>query len=110
MARPQSPDYDKRRAAILAAAASLYARHGFQGASVADLAAACSTSKSLIYHYFPSKDDILYAAMATHLDDLVAAAADATQSGGAEEKLRALTRAFMRLYVGAQDSHKVLLN
>jgi AcrR family transcriptional regulator len=110
MARPQSPDYDKRRAAILAAAAGLYARRGFQGASVADLAAACSTSKSLIYHYFPSKDDILYAAMAAHLDDLVAAADDATRKGGAEAKLRALTRAFMRLYVGAQDSHKVLLN
>ena len=110
MARPQSPDYDKRRDAILAAAAHLYARHGFQGASVADLAKACSTSKSLIYHYFPSKDDILYAAMAAHLDALVAAAGAATLTGSAEEKLRALTLAFMRLYVGAEDSHKVLLN
>src|SRR6185503_3903113 len=110
MARPQSPDYDKRRDAILAAAARLYARRGFQGASVADLAKACRTSKSLIYHYFPSKDDILYAAMAAHLDALVAAAEQATRTGGAEAKLRALTLAFMRLYAGAQDSHKVLLN
>jgi AcrR family transcriptional regulator len=110
MARPQSPDYDKRRAAILAAAARLYAKRGFAGASVADLANACSTSKSLIYHYFPSKDDILYAAMAAHLDALVAAAEEATRTGSAEAKLRALTQAFMALYVGAQDSHKVLLN
>lgn len=110
MARPQSPDYDKRREAILDAAAQLYARRGFQGASVADLAKACSTSKSLIYHYFPSKDDILYATMAAHLDALVEAAEDATRTGSAEEKLRALTHAFMALYVGAEDSHKVLLN
>lgn len=110
MARPQSPDYDKRRDAILVAAAHLYARRGFQGASVADLAKACRTSKSLIYHYFPSKDDILHAAMAAHLDALVEAAEGATRTGGAEEKLRALTLAFMRLYVGARDSHKVLLN
>lgn len=110
MARPQSPDYDKRREAILAAAAHLYARRGFSGASVADLANACRTSKSLIYHYFPSKDDILYAAMAAHLDALVAAAEEATRTGSAEAKLRALTHAFMRLYAGAQDSHKVLLN
>jgi len=110
MARPQSPDYDKRREAILAAAAHLYAARGFAGASVADLAKACRTSKSLIYHYFPSKDDILYAAMATHLDALVSAAEEASQAGSAEARLRALTRAFMRLYVGAQDSHKVLLN
>ncbi|HMG47217.1 MAG TPA: TetR/AcrR family transcriptional regulator [Allosphingosinicella sp.] len=110
MARPQSPDYDKRREAILAAAARLYARRGFSGASVADLAKACSTSKSLIYHYFPSKDDILYAAMAAHLDALVAAAEEATRGGAPEQQLRALTHAFMRLYVGAEDSHKVLLN
>jgi AcrR family transcriptional regulator len=110
MARPQSPDYDKRRDAILAAAAHLYARHGFQGASVADLAKACNTSKSLIYHYFPSKDDLLYACMASHLDALVAAAEEATRTGNAEARLRALTHAFMGLYVGAQDSHKVLLN
>ena len=110
MARPQSPDDDKRRDAILAAAARLYARRGFQGASVADLASACSTSKSLIYHYFPSKDDTLHAVMAAHLDDLVDAADEAMQAGNAEERLRALTLAFMRLYAGARDSHKVLLN
>src|SRR4051794_5384787 len=110
MARPQSPDYDRRRDAILAAAAHLYAQRGFQGASVADLAKACSTSKSLIYHYFPSKDDLLYATMAAHLDALVAAAEEATRMGSADARLRALTRAFMRLYVGAEDSHKVLLN
>ncbi|HEY0625592.1 MAG TPA: TetR/AcrR family transcriptional regulator [Allosphingosinicella sp.] len=110
MARPQSPDYDKRRDAIVAAAAHLYSRRGFQGASVSDLASACGTSKSLIYHYFPSKDDILYEVMAAHLDALVDAADDAMQAGNAEDRLRALTHAFMRLYVGAQDSHKVLLN
>jgi AcrR family transcriptional regulator len=110
MARPQSPDYDKRREAIVAAAAGLYARRGFQGTSVADLAKACGTSKALIYHYFTSKEGILYDVMAAHLDALVDAAGDAMQAGDARERLRALTLAFMHLYVGAQDSHKVLLN
>jgi AcrR family transcriptional regulator len=110
MARPQSPDYDRRRQAIVEAAGHLYARRGFQGASISDLASACGTSKALIYHYFPSKDDILYEVMAAHLDDLVDAAEDAIRSGTAEERLRALTLAFMRLYAGARDSHKVLLN
>ena len=110
MARPQSPDYDKRRESILRMAARLYARQGFNGASVSDLAKACRSSKSLIYHYFPAKDDILYQVMAAHLDALVAAAREATRSGSPEEKLRALTLAFMRLYVDAHDSHKVLLN
>lgn len=110
MARPQSPDYDKRRDAIVAAAGHLYAQRGFTGASVSDLANECGTSKSLIYHYFPSKDDILYEVMAAHLDALVDAADDAMRSGSAKERLRALTLSFMRLYAGARDSHKVLLN
>ena len=110
MARPQSPDYDQRRAAILAAAARLYARRGFRGASIADLASACKASKSLIYHYFPSKEDILREVMASHLDALVEAAREATRDGSAEARLRALTLAFMHLYVDAQDSQKVLLN
>lgn len=110
MARPQSPDYDKRREAILDAAARLFAARGFSGASMADLAKACGTSKSLVYHYFPSKDDVLYAVMTSHLDDLVGAAEGAAQSGDAKARLHALTRAFMRLYVGAEDRHKVLLN
>ncbi len=111
MARPQSPDYDRRRAAILDAAARLYAARGFNGASVADLANACGTSKSLIYHYFPAKDDILYAVMTSHLDDLVEAAENATRAGGdAAARLAALTRAFLRLYAGAESRHKVLLN
>src|SRR5918998_1060964 len=110
MARPQSPDYDKRREAIVGTAAGLYARHGFDGTSVADLATACGASKSLVYHYFPSKEDILYEVMAAHLDSLVEAADDVMRSGDARERLRALALAFMYLYRGAQDSHKVLLN
>jgi AcrR family transcriptional regulator len=110
MARPQSPDYDRRREAILEAAADLYAKKGFPGASVAELASACRTSKSLIYHYFPSKDDILYAVMAEHLDTLTEAAESACATGSADDRLRALTVAFMRLYAGAQNHHKVLLN
>ena len=95
----------------MAAAAQLYARRGFPGASIADLAKACGSSKSLVYHYFPSKDDILYEVMAAHLDALVDAAEDAIRAGGEpRERLRALTFGFMQLYVGAQNHHKVLLN
>ena len=110
MARPQSPDYDQRRAAILKAAARLFARRGFSGTSLADLAAASGTSKSLFYHYFPSKEALLEAVMAAHLDALVEAAG--AQQGGlpAPARLRALTRAFLHLYSEAQDEQKVLLN
>ena len=112
MARPQSPDYDRRRDAIVDLAARLYAERGFQGASIADLAKACGASKSLIYHYFPSKEDILYEVMASHLELLLEAAEEAVgeKPAPADERLRKLSLSFMRLYSGAAHRHKVLLN
>lgn len=112
MARPQSPDYDQKREAIVDAAARLFAQRSFQGASVADLAKACSTSKSLVYHYFPSKEDILHEVMTAHLELLMRAADDVmTLSAlGPRTRLHSLALAFMKLYIGAADSHRVLLN
>lgn len=111
MARTQAADYDERKLAIVEQAASLFASHGFSGASVADIAERCKTSKSLIYHYYESKEDILYDVMISHVRALEAAAADALAgSASADQKLRDLTQLFMALYVGAADRHKVLLN
>lgn len=111
MARTQAADYDQRRAHIVEQAARLYARDGFLGASVSQLAEACDLSKSAIYHYYPSKEDILFDVMHSHVLALDEAAREvAASSAAANEKLRALTHAFMRLYVGAAHRHKVLLN
>ncbi len=111
MARTQAPDYDARREAIIAAAAALFAREGFNGASVADLAKRCKSSKALVYHYFKAKEDLLYEVMISHVRGLeLAARAAMALEARAERKLRELARCFMALYVGAADRHKVLLN
>jgi AcrR family transcriptional regulator len=111
MARTQAADYDQRRAAIVEQAARLYARKGFLGASVADLADTLGASKSLIYHYYPSKEDILFEVMDAHLRALAEAADEVMARDLApSDKLREIARAFMRLYVGAAARHKVLLN
>lgn len=111
MARTQAADYDRRREAIVDRAARLFASSGFRGTSVSDLAKACETSKSLLYHYYPSKEDVLYAVMSSHIDqlcedvELVMARNDAPA-----ERLHALIHSFMGHYVGAADRQKVLLN
>jgi AcrR family transcriptional regulator len=111
MARTQAADYDERKLGIVEAAAALYATRGFNGASVADLAERCKTSKSLIYHYYQSKEDILFDVMISHVRALDEAAREAVAGeGAAAGKLRRLAHAFMALYVGAADRHKVLLN
>lgn len=111
MARTQAADYDERREAIVAAAAALFAREGFAGASVSDLSKRCKMSKALIYHYFKSKEDILYEVMISHVRALdIAAREAAAGAAGPERKLRELAHAFLALYVSAADRHKVLLN
>jgi len=111
MARTQSADYAIRREAIVDRAAELFAERGFLGASIADLADALKTSKSLIYHYYDSKEDILFDVMHSHVKALLdAAEAIAAKPLPPEEKLRALTHAFVELYVDAAARQRVLLN
>jgi AcrR family transcriptional regulator len=111
MARTQAADYEQRREAIVEKAAHLFASTGFMGASVSDLAAACETSKSLIYHYYPSKEDILYAVMTSHVDQLTEDVAKVmAREAPAAELLRDLVHAFMNHYLDAADRQKVLLN
>jgi len=111
MARTQAVDYDERKQAIVETAAALFAARGFNGASVADIAQRGKISKSLIYHYYESKEDILYDVMISHVRALEAAAREAIAGDDRpDRKLRELAHRFMALYVGAADRHKVLLN
>lgn len=111
MARTQSPDYDAKRQLILEKAAGLFAAQGFHSASIAAIAKACKSSKSLIYHYFSSKNDILYAVMADHTDLLLETARNVmNEELDAAEKLRVISRAYLDIYKSAQARHIVLLN
>lgn len=110
MARTQAADYDERREAIVEKAAQLYAESGFLGCSIADLARACGISKSLLYHYFGSKEDILFAIMDGHVEALLAVAANVADEPDATARLRLLTRQFLELYRDATARHKVLVN
>lgn len=67
MARPTSSEYDKRSRLILQRAARLYAEQGYRGSPVSMIAKACRISKSLVYHYFHTKEEILYRVMAAQV-------------------------------------------
>jgi len=108
MARTQADDYDEKREAIVEAAATLFAARGFDGASLAGLADACGMSKSLFYHYYPSKEQILFAVIDGHLETLLTAI-DERPSGDPGEALGRFARLMLRHYAGAADRQKVLL-
>jgi AcrR family transcriptional regulator len=112
MARPQSPDFEHRRSAILAKCAELFALKGYRGTSMSDLAVACGSSKALVYHYFPSKEDLLFAIMDDHVKQLeqINQTLESQKDLLPDDRLRWLTRQFMAAYAGAAHSQKVLLN
>lgn len=110
MARTQAADYDAKRFSITAHAAKLFARKGFAGASISELAERCAVSKSLIYHYYASKEAILFDVMKDHIDDLLGVVETHISNGlSPEEEFTNLTKALLRCYVGAADQQKVLL-
>ncbi len=60
MARSRARDHDEKREAILHRAAIVFARDGYDRASMAGLAAEIGVSKALLYHYHASKEALLY--------------------------------------------------
>ena len=110
MARTQAADYDAKRDAITVHAARLFAAKGFAAASISELADRCKVSKSLIYHYYASKEAILFDVMSDHIDELL----DAVETTDIDDKapetsVHEVTRTLLQHYVGAADKQKVLL-
>ncbi len=75
---------------LLHVATRLFARHGFEGTSVQDIVDAAGVTKGAMYHYYDSKDDLLYEVyhqlltmQISHLEEIAAGA------GSPEQRLRA---------------------
>lgn len=111
MARPLSPDYDKRKENILQRSAELFAEAGYHKTSIDQLAAACNISKSLIYHYFKSKREILYQSMLSHVELLRSITQDHTDPNlRPEDQLRHILIEFLKVYETAGARHRILVN
>jgi AcrR family transcriptional regulator len=63
---------DERQAQILAAAAAAFARTGFAGTSMDDVAAEAGITRLIVYRHFDSKED-LYRAVLTKVTDRLSA-------------------------------------
>ncbi|MBA2609232.1 MAG: TetR/AcrR family transcriptional regulator [Actinobacteria bacterium] len=64
---------DQTRERMLAAAASVFARGGYDGASIAELASEAGVSSGAIYSHFGSKAELFAATLQTHGSTEVAA-------------------------------------
>lgn len=108
MARPRATDHFEKRAAILAQAADLFARHGYDRASLAMIAEAAHVSKPLVYHYWRDKEELLFDVLAQHLQQLVEVArAAADPERPARARLETLAFALLDAYRDADAVHRV---
>lgn len=103
------PGYDQ--ATVLRRAIGLFNRKGYEGTSVADLAAELGFSKSAIYHHVPSKEHLLAQALDEALDELTAVVRDAVDDGGgtAYERLRSVVRRSAVVLAAHQPAVTLLL-
>ncbi|BCB17186.1 TetR/AcrR family transcriptional regulator [Bosea sp. ANAM02] len=82
------PTIANARDRILDDAARLFARDGYDGSSLGELAAAVGVTKAAIYHYFPNKKEIYEAIIVRTLEGLRHHVSRATaQASGPEEAL-----------------------
>ncbi len=111
MVRTRANDFEEKQRGILDMAASVFAEQGMDKASMAQIAQAASVSKALLYHYYPSKDELIFAIIITHLEALEVAIAKADDpSLPPKQRLRQLVGAVLENYRGADNEHKVQLN
>jgi AcrR family transcriptional regulator len=115
MARGRAPGFDAQRETILSQAAELFARQGFVGTSMNQIATACGLSKPALYHYVRDKSDLLFEIATTHvarlhalIDEVAAGDAVHPPPADATAHVRRLIERFVLEYAGARHAHRVL--
>ncbi|HEV2508754.1 TetR/AcrR family transcriptional regulator [Bosea sp. (in: a-proteobacteria)] len=111
MARTRAADFDEKRRSILDSAAAVFAKLGMERASMAQIAQENNVSKALLYHYYPSKDLLIFDIGRTHLVELEAAIIEADRPDlEPRARLRHLIGGVLENYRTASNFHQVLLN
>ena len=99
-----------RRRQILAAAVKVFARSGFHGARVGDIAEEAGVEYGLVYHYFKSKDELLETIFRDTWTQMLARVREVEGSGvGASEQVRQVTALLLRTWRRDPDLVRVLV-
>ncbi|KVL52219.1 TetR family transcriptional regulator [Burkholderia territorii] len=115
MARTRAPDHESQREQILDLAAEKFAQTSYPSTSMSDLATASGTSKARLYHYYESKEAILFDLLDRYTKRLMLIIAEvegASQRRGLSERdaFAELVRAFLAEYETSHSRHVALLN
>jgi AcrR family transcriptional regulator len=108
LARPIAKDHDDKRLHILKSAARVFAQEGVARASMVQVAADCQISKANIYHYYHSKDALIF----DILDSYLSALRDRLQNLPLadmlpSDRLTLLCTEILLAYQGMDHEHKI---
>lgn len=111
MARTRAADFEDKQRAILSSAAAVLAEQGMDRASMSQIAGQAGVSKALLYHYYPSKDALIFDIIKTHLCELEEGIEAVDRPDAApRDRLRALIGGMLEIYRDADNYHVVQLN
>lgn len=109
MARKISKNFDVQRDLILEGAVEVFAIEGFAQTSMIKVAERAGVSKSLIYHYYTSKEILLFEAMLGYLTRLSEETASVVEQSS-EQELRGKLARLLEEYRDARFHHIILMN
>jgi AcrR family transcriptional regulator len=101
---------EERRRQILAAAVRVFARSGYHGSRVGDIAEEAGVAHGLLYHYFASKEDVLQTVFRENWGELITRfrAVEAADEP-AQEKLEGIAKILLRTWRNDPDLVTVMV-
>src|SRR5436853_1107858 len=100
---------EERREAILHAALEVFARRGYNGSSIDEIAHAAGISKALIYEHFPSKRELHASLLETEVQEIFSRLVESAATGEPGEiRLRHGVDAFLRWVEERGDAFRML--
>ena len=110
MATGSRPTAAEKRRVILDAAVRVFARQGFNGCRVADIADEAGVAYGLVYHYFRSKDEVLDTLFLERWDVMLQVIRDLdAQDVAPRDKLYAITSFIVDSYRHDPELMKVII-
>lgn len=113
MSRMRATDYEEKKEVILDVAAALFSERGYAGCKLEDVAERCGVSKSMLYHYFKKKEDILFTIHQTHVQrliNLLEAYEKTQESDSTDESFLQLVELYLENSSNARAKHVVALH
>ncbi len=112
-ARPDLPenDFDRRMAVVLEHASRIFCEKGYEGASMRDLSRASGMSLAGLYHYFESKEELLYLIQKHTFTTIVEKLRERLEGVSApEERVRTFIHNHLEYSLANKEAMKVLVH